>query len=274
MAKRRIIRTTEIVLSDTLSEDQYGFGGYWIDLQPASGDIDIDNDGVMSPARTFLVDLSEIASRVLGRQMSMVKGVTLNGLAIGIRPVDDAVDNDESAFFAGKFQFYPDTDHAYKALSLARRMEEHIEGDEIDADSFFLSTETDYKGLRLGWTDDPMPQVRWQTQGWPVGPGGYTYERIFTAYNQMTQVPQENAMFDGRAPEPMTCQWICALASGIGDGDSPPWGGRSADWQSNPLRHSIFPLIRGAVEFSSLDETGAVDDDYTVHVTVDFTVEE
>lgn len=269
MGKRRICATRQVRLNDS-----YGAGGgaWWIEDEPAAGDIDIDNDSVISPAHAFVVDLSEIASHILGRQISMTRGVTLHSLGIAIRPVDDINDNDESAFFAGRIQAYPVTDHALKALALARQMEKFIEGSEMDSDSFFLSNEKDYSGLRLGWTTDPATQIKHQTQGWPEG-GNYTYSRVFTAYDAMTEPNQTNALFNGRAPAPVSWQWVSALASGIGTGDSPPPGGDGADWQQG-TRVEVFPLLRGLVEYSSGNEDGTVDDDYTVHIHVEFTVEE
>lgn len=266
MAKRRVVASRRV------RPNGIPGGASWIESEPAAGDIDIDNDGVFNPTLQFVVDISEIASSILGRQVSMTRSVTLNAIGIGVRPVDDVTDNDESAFFAGRFQFYPATDHGKKALGLAARMEREIESHEVDGDSYLLSDDQDYSGLRLGWTDTPSNQVLYQTNGWPNG-GEYTYSKVFSAYNAMTVPPQSNALFSGRAPEPMSVQWVCALASGIGAGDSPPPGGQSADWNLQ-TRVEIFPLLRGLVEYSSGDEDGLVDDDYYVHVYVDFTVEE
>lgn len=268
MAKRRICATRQVRLAG------FGAGGgaTWIEDTPLNGDIDIDNDGVLNPALQFVVDLSEIGSHILGRQVSMTRGVTIHNLGISIRPVDDVTDNAESAFFAGRFQAYPVTDHALKALSLARQMDKFLEGPQLDADSFFLSTEQDYAGMRLAWTDDPVDQIKFPTAGWPNG-GNYTFGKVFGAYDDMTNPVQTNALFDGRAPSPVSWHWVCALASGIGQGDSPPYGGNSADWNME-TRVDVFPLLRGLVEFSSGDEEGPVDDDYTVHVFVDFSVEE
>lgn len=274
MGKRRLIERMTV----KLVEDHTGAqGAYWIPpTAPAYGDIDIDNDGVMGQSwhHAFVVDLSEVASKVLGRQISMNKSVTLHGLQVGIRPVDDAFDNDESAFFAGGIFFHPATAHKMKALSMARKLEKAIEGSEVDADSFFLSTEKDYAGLRYGWNNlNGLSQIRHQTAGWPQG-GYYNLDSIFGAYNQMTESCQTNALWGGRAGEAMGTQWIAALASGIGVGDSPPPGGTSADWHSPSLRHEILPLLYGNVVYSSGDEDGAVDDDYIITITVDFTVEE
>lgn len=265
MAWRRIIETREVELNGGNS------GIIWSQTagEPAAGDIDIDNDGVVAPSHQFIADLSQIASSVLGRQVSMMRPVILHGVSIGIRPVDDVTDNDESAFFGGRLFFYPATDHRLEALGLARRVENLIESQEVDTDSFLLSTEVDYSGFRYGWDLDN--QVKYQTAGYPGG-GDWKITQIFSAYNLMTAPDQANALFTGRVGEAMGMQWVCALASGVGTGDSPPPGGHSADWIRSSLRHEILPIMKGTVEYSSSDEEGAVDDDYTVHVELDFSV--
>jgi hypothetical protein len=265
MAKMRIMETRQV----SLQGESGNQGIYWTGDPPSSGDIDIDNDGVYNPALTFIADLSEIASQVLGRQVSMTSPVVLHGIQIGIRPVDDVADNDESAFFAGEFRFQHYTSHVQKALSLARQMEKFSEGGELDADSFFLSTTQDYSGLRYGL--DFNNEIRFQTAGWPAG-GDYTWTKIRDAYNAMTAPVQDNALFAGRCGELGGTQWVCSLASGVGVGDSPPPGGASADWQVQ-TRQEILPFVQGLIRFSSSDEDGAVDDDYRVWVTVDYSVE-
>lgn len=266
MSKIRIIETRQV----DLAGEPGNSGIYWTGATPAQGDIDIDNDSVLIPALKFTADLTEIASQVLGRQVSCLSPVTLHGIRIGIRPVDDIVDNDESAFFAGEFRFQHYTPHVQKALSLASRMEKEIESHEVDGDSFLLSTDTDYSGLRFGISESG--EIRYQTEGWPAG-GDYTWIGIRNAYNAMTQPVQSNALFEGRCGEMGGVQWICALASGIGTGDSPPMGGDSADWYSGILRHEILPIMQGSVQYSSGDEEGTIDDDYRVQVSLDFSVE-
>ena len=266
MAKMRIIETRMVELAGEPGSS----GIYWTGDTPAQGDIDTDNDGVMIPALKFTADLTDIASTVLGRQVSMTSPVILHGLRIGLRPVDDVVDNDESAFFAGEFRFQHYTPHVQKALSLASRMEREIESEQVDSDSYLLSTDKDYSGLRFGISEEG--EIRYQTDGWPNG-GDYTWLKIRDAYNAMTAPDQSNALFTGRCGEFGGIQWIAALASGIGQGDSPPPGGDSADWYSGNLRHEILPLIQGLVLYSSGDEEGTVDDDYRLVMTVDFSVE-
>lgn len=107
MGKMRIIETRQVSLASEAGNQ----GIYWTGALPAGGDIDIDNDGVMVPVRTFVADLSEIASQVLGRQVNMTSPVILHGIQVGIRPSDDVTDNDESAFFAGELRFQHYTPH-------------------------------------------------------------------------------------------------------------------------------------------------------------------
>lgn len=241
----------------------------WSVNPPAANDIDIDNDGVISPAPGFEVDLSSIASFVLGRQVSMMSAVKLHRLSVGIRPVDDITDNDESAFFAGHIWWTPPTDHAKKALSLARAMEKAQESTVFDGDSFLLSDENDYTGYRYSYLTSGTTQ--YQTVS---GIGGYDHTLIDleTAYDAMTAVPQNNALFNGRFPGECSVAWIAALASGVGASHSPPPGGNSADWTVQ-MNHLALPILRGEVSFSSGDEEGTVDDDYHLWVDVDFTVD-
>ena len=148
-------------------------------------------------------------------------------------------------------------------------MEKWAEGGEIDSDSFFLSTEKDYSGLRFGLDYDN--EIRFQTNGWPAG-GDYTWVKIREAYNAMTAPSQANALFDGRCGELGGTQFVCALASGVGVGDSPPPGGNAADYML-VTRQEILPLVQGIIRFSSGDEEGTIDDDYRVWVTLDYSVE-
>tara|TARA_B110000444_G_C18744023_1_gene549374 strand:+ start:127 stop:909 length:783 start_codon:yes stop_codon:yes gene_type:complete len=248
-------------------------GAQWIENPPAFGDIDIDNDGVMNPAPGFLIDLSNATSMIEGRQASMMAGYKIHSVTIGLRPVDDIGDNQESAFFAGRIGWYPTTDHAKTMLKLARSVEKATEATEIDSDSLFLSTEKDYSGLRFGWNGDN--QVRFQTSESVSGYGNtqWDLQNLCDVYNQQTDPCKQNALFNGRAPAIQTAQWIASLASGIGAGDSPPYGGAVADHTLNLGVEALGGLIYGQVEYSSGDEAGSNDDDYYVVVTVNWTPE-
>lgn len=266
---REFILTNEHVPNGDFS------GGVWIGNKPLFGDIDIDNDSVMTPSFQFLIDLSAATSGIEGRQASMFAGYKVHSISVGIRPVDDSFDNDESAFFAGRVAWYPVTEHAKKMTSLMRQVEKATEDSQIDADSFLLSTETDYRGMRYGWNG--QDQVQHQTDENIDGYGDFGTQwelhSLREVYNAQTAVPQTNALFDGRAPSYCSASWVAALASGIGEGDSPPHGGNTADHHLPINCEVLGGLIYGNVAFSSGNETGTHDDDYDVHITVNWTPE-
>jgi len=249
-------------------------GAVWIGSAPTFGDIDIDNDGVISGGGyEFLIDLSEATSQILGRQASMMASYKVHSISIGIRPVDDVVDNDESAFFAGRYLFFPYTEHGEKMMKLARSVEKANEDQDIDSDSWLLSTDKDYRGMRFGWNGDN--QVAYQTAESISGYGGSEWDlaNLKVVYNLQTAPNQSNALFNGRAPSWMSHSWIAALASGMGTGDSPPYGGSSADDTCILNTEILGGLIKGNITYSSSDEDGVVDDDYIVMVSVVWTPE-
>lgn len=243
-------------------------GFTWTNNEPAFGDIDADNDGVMNPEPQFVIDLSQLAGSKLGYQASMMAAYKIHRIQVGIRPVDDGVDNSEQTLFGGELFAYPATDHAKKALGLARKVEKAKEASEVDADSLFLTTENDYAGFRYGWSNVNSGGVEFTTANGVTGMAGDWYlSEIFAAYDLATEPKQANALFGGRAPEQVHVPWVCGWDMGHAGALS-----AALDFQSH---HSleVLPLLLGSVNYSSGDEPGAVDDDYYLQVTVEFTPE-
>jgi len=248
----------------------YATGMYWSKEIPLDSDIDADNDGVVEPVHEFQLDLSRIAARAIGYQASMMAGYKLHSVKVGIRPVDDNVDNDASTQFAGLIDMYPATEHAQKALSLARKVEKADEASQVDADSLFLRTSDRYTGFRYGWSasDDDGPYAKTGNSIAGMAEQWYLNE-IFDAYEFMTDENKERALFGGRAPEQMSISWSAGwntLASGYNQGIN----NFDSETKCNLM---VLPLLRGQVKYSSSDETGAVDDDYRLWVEVEFTPE-
>ena len=102
-------------------------GAYWLQ-ESAGGDghIDADNDSVMSPKLEFIIDLSEATSHIMGRQASMMAAYRIHSISVGIRPVDDTADNDESAFFAGRWLMFPHTKHGEEMLNSLEALRKHL----------------------------------------------------------------------------------------------------------------------------------------------------
>ena len=162
-------------------------GFYWTQNAPSSGDIDSDNDGEMIPSPNFLIDLSHVGSIALGRQCSMMASYKLHSIRIGIRPVDDTIDNEEAAIFGGRFLNVLATDHAKTALQLARKTEKHLEGGQLDADSLFLSSEKDYSGFRYNWAGTAEDNVVAHATACTVPSMGdhWRIDEIFNLYNNI-----------------------------------------------------------------------------------------
>jgi len=244
-------------------------GFTWTHNVPSDGDIDADNDGVMTPSPQFIVDLSAIAGSRLGYQASMMAGYKIHRITVGIRPVDDAADNDVQTAFAGDIYMYPLTDHCKTALQLARRVEKADEENQIDEDSLFLSNAVDYSGFRYGWSNVNAGGVEHITANGIAGMSGYWYlSDIFDAYDNMTEPKQDNALFGGRAPENMGLPWVCSWSTGM---DLSSLSG-CQDYQV-ATNLTVLPLLQGRVNYSSGDEAGGIDDDYTVEVSIEFTPE-
>lgn len=241
-------------------------GTRWTINAPANGDIDIDNDGVMS-AHGFTVDLSHIASKALGKQVPMTSIVRLHHIQFGLRPVDDVTDNEESAWFGGRLFFHPPTDHVVEAMKMARQMNNATEETQADSDSLLLGADKRYTALRYGWTEnDGVNEVAFPTTA-PMSGIDWSLNTIKGAYDVITAPDQVNALFTGRFGDGCSLSWMAAQASGAGDNDPIPIGDRTF-----ALNHLSLPLLRGLVEFSSVDESGSVDDDYKLYLDIDFTL--
>lgn len=246
----------------------YTNGFTWTSNEPSNNDIDADNDGVMNPSHQFIVSLSDIAGSILGYQASMMASYKIHRVRVGIRPVDDVVDNDAQTQFAGDLCFHPCTEHGKKALQMARKVEKAKEATEVDADSLFLTTDNDYSGFRYGWSNVNSGGVAHKTANGVAGMGADWYlSEIFSAYNAATAPVQSNAIFGGRAPEESRLGWSCGFDAGLAGGLS-----AQTDFQVN-TSVEILPIILGRVLYSSGDEEGLVDDDYHVEVEIEFTPE-
>ena len=264
--------TQRIMVSGTVGFNE---GFRWGYEAPAGNDIDADNDGEMIPAHEFVLDLSEIASGVLGYQASMMKGYKLHGYSVVVRPVNDITDNDQAAQFAGYLSTYPATEHAFKALQLARRIEKADEANQVDADSLFLSDDIDYSGFRYGWSTLQPNTVEHITGNSISGMSNdWLLSEIFTAYDEMTEPQQSNALFGGRAPEHQHLPWRAGWGTYPSGAVLNQGGGFDCGMDYfYKTSLEILPLIRGTVRYSTGDEDGVVDDDYYVQVTLEFTPE-
>lgn len=243
------------------------------------GSIDIDNDGAM-PFTRGLIDLSQALSQRLGRQMSMMATYNVNYIGIRLVNADDTDDNDGAANFGGKIQFWSPTKHRINALQMAREVEKAYESTQIDADSFFLSTDVDYRGLRFNWDADD--QVRYATQESSTSHIGdqYSMSEIFRIYSLMQGSPiQSNALWstDGRAGFTEQIGWTASYSNydlifdPIPVVNYDPYTPRSDRFELN-LGSNHISVLGGLLMIDvvdcSTDSPQAIDDDYYVEVTV------
>ena len=241
-----------------------------LDDIPSSNDIDGDNDGEMSPTHAFVIDLSQIASRKLGKQCSMMQEYKVRSVRIGIRHENDTDDNDDNDAFAGYLYMYPPTDHLKNGLQLAREVEKVDEADEIDNDSFLLSTQRDYVGFRYGWGRNHT--VEYQTTASQAMQIDWTLEEIGEVYSTMADRPeQDNALWSQRWPSLNVSQWHCKAASGYETIEEDPSIPTDFTDDTLVLNYTTIPLIAGRVVWAGVKSDNLLnDDDYTLHVTVDF----
>lgn len=239
----------------------------------AAGDIDIDNDGEMPDTR-ILVDLSQALSQRLGRQMSMMSVYKINYIRIELENVDDAVDNVDGAQFGGKVNFWSPTKHRMNAMKLARATEKHQEKGEVDADSFFLSTDHDYSGIRFNWDADN--QVVFPTAESFTGLAGAEWDlaELFDVYNSMVvQNPvQSNSMWsnDGRCGFPENIGFSVEYWNNVGGGYQPH--STAFEWNGGDQYLEVLGgLLELDVIHSSTESPSLVDDDYRVRITVGIT---
>lgn len=227
-----------------------------------------------------VLDLSALASSLLGRQVPQSAQYRLRGVTVGFRNHDDTIvthENHAETAFQGVVKWYTPTEHALKALSLARQIEREQEGDEVDGDSFLLSTDKDYGAVRFGWSGDD--DVEYQTSHTIGGLFGdyWDLQSVRTAYNSMTLPSETNALFNGRFPDRSSIGWNAQVASGDFTGQSTNANnslGGGYDYNRTDLYHEVLAgLMMIDIQHSTIAAPhGAFEDDYQWYVGIDFEV--
>lgn len=254
-------------------------GFKWIEHAPSQGDFDADSDGVMSPVHMGLIDLSDVASQLLGQQVPQSARYNVKRIWMMLRNVDDIVDNDEGNWFSGSLRWWYPTQHRLEALRLAREAEKFSEGDEMDGDGFFLSSDNDYGALRLGWMANDgtgvVDQVRHQSNEDFTQMAGnqWNLQTVFSIYNQMEPSTKSNALWTGRAGD-MTCKIPYTVSSNsAGRGLQEDTIAVNGQFNSGRIDADVLAgLLAFTVADSGGDEGGAVDDDYRMIIGIEFDV--
>jgi hypothetical protein len=165
----------------------------------SKGNIDIDPDGEMGAPPIAYIDLSNMLSQRLGRQMSQMMIYEIDYIRLELLNVDDTNDNDTGASFSGYLSWHSPTAHKIKALKMAANLERLVEQDDIDNDSKLFSTTSSYQGLRFGFNSDN--QVSYQTtEGFSALLGTeWDMQEILEAYD--ISYPAAGVLKDNYLPE-------------------------------------------------------------------------
>lgn len=269
---------TTHLLTRTANVDQADIRWIQFHVGGSYGDIDIDNDGVMTDE--ILIDLSHGLSTRFGRQMSQMMSYDVNYMRIDLENVDDVfADNDQGAAFGGKVEYWSPSHHRIAALKMARKVETLKESIEIDADSFFMTTDFDYSGFRFNWDADN--QVQYATAEFFSNLAGNQWDmkELFDVYDVGVGQLQEktNSLWrnDGRTGYPEGFGWAAHYVNDA-----------TLDLQEvlsyKPVQSAFIMnmnepisvlggLMNVKVTHSSVDAPGGVDDDYRLRITVGVT---
>ena len=115
-----------------------------------------DADGSTS-GPNWVVDVSEMLSRRIGKQMSQMATYRVKGFRVSIVNQDDANDNNYGITCNGSIDWYTPTSHRIDALQYARQYKKDLGGSlASDANDPFAPWRTtkEYKGLRFNWSED------------------------------------------------------------------------------------------------------------------------
>lgn len=255
---------------------------------PAAGDIDIDNDGVFGTRHRAVIDLSHGLGQALGKQLPMTAIYRVKGIKVGIRPVDDTIDNSQGGvMFGGNIKYVFPNKHNIDAIQAARKVERLAESRTIDADSDVFGTErSGYNGFRFGWRTESdvymATREGFSSAGEAVDGGVSSWclysddgalgilDNYATWKGLVPQLGTEHRnLWNTRCGSPSKMMWNCTWVS-----DSGAQG--QADFHKQWGAENHLPVLGGLlvldVIYSSTDQPATPsgsDDDYVVFVEVD-----
>tara|TARA_B110000444_G_C18814916_1_gene584613 strand:- start:682 stop:1500 length:819 start_codon:yes stop_codon:yes gene_type:complete len=110
-----------------------------------------DNDGRFTASYfNGLVDLTHIMSKLTGKQLSQMANYRIAHIAIGLRNVDDTLDNDNTIHIGGDIEWFEPQAHTIDMLQNLRKYIRKT-GAETSGDAVWEYNDKNYKGLRFGW---------------------------------------------------------------------------------------------------------------------------
>lgn len=252
---------------------------------PANGDIDLDNDGVFGTRHRAIIDLSHGLGQALGKQLPMTAIYRVKGLRIGIRPVDDSVDNSQGGvMFGGNVKYIFPNKHNIDAIQAARKVERLAESQTVDGDSdVFGTSHSGYNGFRFGWRTEADvymatresfssagEAVEGGTASWTLysDDGALGILDNYSTYKGLVPEPgtEQRNLWNSRCGSPSKLMWTCSWVSDNAQASQPDY---RKQWGADNHLPVLGGLLVLDVIYSSTDGPGSVDDDYVVFVEVD-----
>ena len=262
-----------------------------------------DNDGEIPAGdnHQWIIDLSQLMSEQLGKQLSMMATYRGKGVHFSLRNVNNTVDNDASLAYGGTIGWYSPTKHRIDALQHARDFKRKA-GMALNADNDndpFAPWGNDrkYRGLRFNWSSD-TDSVSGATHDDTTMLAGteFSMYEIFDHYNQaIGGLPSEEG-YDSAGGEGDaiwvsrvglnqldSMYWNVAytnrlhIATGAaynpaGDGDDGPIHDpkfQTFDWSSDSNHLSVLGgLMKVTGIHSNTDMAGFVEDEYYIQCTI------
>lgn len=247
----------------------------WINYTGSLDSIDGDADGVYVDKNRVLIDISNGLSMTLGRQMSQMSTYEVEYIRIEMQNKDDLNDNDSGLALNGACYYWTPTKHRIDALQLARQLEKAKESTEIDDDSFLLSTQQDYKGMRFNWNNDGQVEFASSESFDALVGAEWDLTELMMVYGQMNQLGQDqydNSLWYSRTGTTNSFGFSCAYVNDSSNGsvESPAiYNPVSTPFESHVPRSVLTGLMMIDFSASSTDSpTNLVDDDYQIRVTV------
>lgn len=267
-------------------------GGSMNDTTPSPGikiieggwPLDIDADGVMLPGSTkrrVLVDLSEMLSYRLGKQIPQTATFRVTHLGISLRNVDDINDNNGPNYFAGTWEWYPPTKHRVDAIQAYRQhakvYNESSIADNNEHSAIWENADSDdYRGFRFGW-DNPQDVEHWTSVH---GSTEAALVEMFNTYNDGLAndgLPTKNrALWDRKLGRSSHLGWSAVCNNGefinglVEDDPIETAFIRDFSWTA-PSGHCI-EVIGGLmvinIRHSSIDTTQDIDDDFDLQIDI------
>lgn len=233
--------------------------------------IDGDNDGVFTQRNMLLVDLPHALSRSLGRQMSQMSTYDVEYLRIELVNFNDANDNESGLSVSGHVYHWTPSKHRIDAMKLARQLEKAAESAEFDSDSFILSSDRDYAGMRFNWDADG--QVKYATAesfNQLVG-SEWDLNELFQVYGYMKDdsTVYSNSLWDNRGGRANSFGFECSYTNYTSLSGSNIFDPKSLAFEFEKPISVLGGLL--AVDFTHTSvgsSLNTVDDDYLVQITV------